>query len=175
MLIDEIVDLEYLVARLSLQIHLVVSDLIQVIVNCHCHIEIGRNELIGVVLVRLVASQSAVVEGHGVATARGLPGIGTLQVLPVHRVRNLGWPLRYRRVAISLLLDEGRRIRVLYPRIGSTSFRSALASSGHIGCAASLAVGWDHGPAGIEHLEEATVVVTELVAVFLLVELVALA
>ena len=98
----QIIDLEDFIPRLGVQVHVVVADLVQIAVASH--VEVGRHELVGVLVGDI--GQSAVVVRHCVTGARHLPRICTLQVLPVHGVRNLRWPLRYGcDIAISLLLD----------------------------------------------------------------------
>ena len=167
--LNEIVHLKDLVAGLGIQVHVVVADLVHVTVTSH--VEVGRHELIRV-LVRDVG-KSAVVERHCVSGARDLPWIGTLEIEPVHGVRDLGWSLRNGGcIAISLLLNQSRGVRVLNPWIGA--FRPAPTASGYV-CRAPLAVRGDHGATGVEHLKEATVIMTQLVAVLLLVEHIRLA
>ena len=160
----QIINLEDFIPRLGVQVNVVVADLVQVTVAGH--VEVGRHELVGV-LVRHIG-QSAVVVSHGVTGTRDLPRICTLQVLPVHGVRNLRWPLGYGcDIASSLLLDKGRGVGVLNSWIAA--FRPAPTAPGHV-CGAPLAVSRDHRAAGIEHLERPAVVVAQLVAVFFLVK-----
>ena len=87
--LDQVIHLEDLVARLGLQLHIVVSNLIQITVTT-TSIKLGRDELVGIdALVSRRLPQAASVIDHHLAGAGDLTWVRALQVESVDGVGHL--------------------------------------------------------------------------------------